>query len=60
MLIKKLEYAWAKALREGQQVLVDIKPIYEEQSLRPSRFEIKYKIDGKKSVEVLENIYGGK
>ncbi|MES1042720.1 DNA/RNA non-specific endonuclease, partial [Peribacillus simplex] len=57
---KKLEYAWAKALREGQQVSVDIKPIYEGQSLRPSRFEIKYKIDGKKAVEVLENIYGGK
>ncbi|MFB5085597.1 T7SS effector LXG polymorphic toxin [Psychrobacillus sp. PGGUH221] len=57
---KKLEYSWAKALKEGQQVSVDVKPIYEGQSLRPSRFEIKYKIDGKKSVEVLENIYGGK
>ncbi|MDF2068561.1 MULTISPECIES: DNA/RNA non-specific endonuclease [Bacillaceae] len=57
---KKLEYSWAKALKEGQQVSVDVKPIYEGQSLRPSRFEMKYKIDGKKSVEVLENIYGGK
>lgn len=57
---KKLEYSWAKALKEGQQVSVDVKPIYEDQSLRPSRFEMKYKIDGEKSVEVLENIYGGK
>lgn len=57
---KKLEYFWAKALKEGQQVSVDIKQIYDGQSLRPSRFEIKYKIDDKKSVEVLENIYGGK
>ncbi|WP_426892845.1 T7SS effector LXG polymorphic toxin [Sutcliffiella horikoshii] len=56
---KKLEYTWAKALKEGQEVLVDIKPIYEGTSLRPSRFEIKFKIDGRKSVQVLENIYGG-
>ncbi|MCA0993479.1 DNA/RNA non-specific endonuclease [Guptibacillus hwajinpoensis] len=57
---KKLEYSWAKALKEGQQVSVDIKPIYEAQSFRPIKFEIKYKIDGKKYLEVLENSYGGK
>ncbi|MCC5803754.1 immunity protein YezG family protein [Rossellomorea vietnamensis] len=57
---EKLEFAWAKALKEGQQVSVDIKPIYEGESLRPSKFEIKHRIDGKKSVEVLENVYGGK
>ncbi|PFM43974.1 ubiquinone biosynthesis methyltransferase UbiE [Bacillus cereus] len=57
---KKLEYAWAKALKDKQKVIVDIKPIYEGESLRPSRFKIKYKIDGKKHEEILENVYGGK
>lgn len=57
---KRLEISLATAIREGQQVLVDIKPVYEGKSLRPIQFEIKYKIDGKKSVEILENIYGGK
>ncbi|MES9697546.1 DNA/RNA non-specific endonuclease [Bacillus sp. JJ927] len=57
---KKLEYAWAKALKDEQKVIVDIRPIYEGESLRPSRFQIKYKIDGKKHEEILENVYGGK
>ncbi|MDX5867583.1 DNA/RNA non-specific endonuclease [Bacillus cereus group sp. BfR-BA-01119] len=57
---KKLESAWAKALKDKQKVIVDIKPIYEGESLRPSRFKIKYKIDGKKHEEILENVYGGK
>ncbi|PGZ74899.1 DNA/RNA non-specific endonuclease [Bacillus sp. AFS029637] len=57
---KKLEYAWAKALNDKQKVIVDIRPIYEGESLRPSRFKIKYKIDGKKHEEILENVYGGK
>ncbi|MES5955734.1 DNA/RNA non-specific endonuclease [Bacillus fungorum] len=57
---KKLESAWAKALRDKQKVIVDIKPIYEGESLRTNRFKIKYKIDGKKHEEILENVYGGK
>ncbi|HFJ9422411.1 TPA: DNA/RNA non-specific endonuclease [Bacillus paranthracis] len=57
---KKLESAWAKALKDKQKVIVDIKPIYEGESLRPSRFKIKYKIDGKKHEDILENVYGGK
>ncbi|HFK1455585.1 TPA: DNA/RNA non-specific endonuclease [Bacillus cereus] len=57
---KKLESAWAKALRDKQKVIVDIKQIYEGESLRPNRLKIKYKIDGKKHEEILENVYGGK
>jgi len=41
---KKLEYAWAKALREKREVIVDIKPVYEGNSVRPVSFNIKYKI----------------
>ncbi|WP_255294183.1 DNA/RNA non-specific endonuclease [Bacillus wiedmannii] len=60
MLVKKLESAWAKALRDKQKVIIDIKLIYEGESLRPNRLKIKYKIDGKKHEEILENVYGGK
>ncbi|WP_179636768.1 T7SS effector LXG polymorphic toxin [Terribacillus aidingensis] len=57
---KKLENTWANALRHGQKVTVDIKPVFADKLERPTRFEIKYKIDGRKFVEVLENVYGGK
>ncbi|SCN10004.1 DNA/RNA non-specific endonuclease [Bacillus wiedmannii] len=57
---KKLESAWAKALRDKQKVIIDIKLMYEGESLRPNRLKIKYKIDGKKHEEILENVYGGK
>lgn len=49
---KKLENMWAKALEEGKKVFVDIKPNYIENSLRPDRFEIIYKIDGKEMPKV--------
>ncbi|WP_139180841.1 T7SS effector LXG polymorphic toxin [Terribacillus halophilus] len=57
---KKLEYSWANALKNDQKVTVDIKPIFEGNIERPSRFEIKYRIDDRKFVEILENVYGGK
>ncbi|WP_237389719.1 DNA/RNA non-specific endonuclease [Bacillus sp. USDA818B3_A] len=57
---KKLESAWAKALRDKRKVTVDIKPVYEGDSVRPISFNIKYKIDGEKFKASLKNIYGGK
>ncbi|WP_257350302.1 DNA/RNA non-specific endonuclease [Pseudalkalibacillus decolorationis] len=44
---KVLENAWKKALEEGKTVEVKIEPIYKEDSARPLKFEIEYKIDGK-------------
>ncbi len=57
---KKLESAWVKALKEKREVLVDIKPVYESNSLRPVSFNLKYKIDGEKFKISLKNEHGGK
>ncbi len=43
---KDLESGWAKALGEGKRVKVEIKAIFDGESKRPSRFEVKYWIDG--------------
>lgn len=56
---KKLESAWAKALRDNREVVVDIRPVYEGNSVRPVSFNIKYKIDGEKFKANLKNVYGG-
>lgn len=37
---KKLEYAWAKALRDKREVIVDINPVYERNSIRTVSFNI--------------------
>ena len=57
---KKLECAWAKALKDNRNVIVDIRPVYEGNSERPVSFNIKYRIDGEKFKASLKNIYGGK
>ena len=57
---KKLESAWAKALRDKREVIVDIRPVYEGNSVRPVSFNIKYRIDGEKFKASLKNVYGGK
>ncbi|MBP4137584.1 DNA/RNA non-specific endonuclease [Flavobacterium sp. P7388] len=46
---KRIENEWARALSAVPplKVEVNIKVIYEGTDLRPSAFEIKYKIDGK-------------
>jgi hypothetical protein len=56
---KKLEYAWAKALRDDRKVIVDIRPVYEGSSIRPISFNIRYSIDGEKFKSSLKNVYGG-
>lgn len=43
---RKIENIWAKAIREGKKVSVNIDIIYEGDSLRPSEFVIQYEIDG--------------
>ncbi|WP_419883537.1 DNA/RNA non-specific endonuclease [Peribacillus sp. B-H-3] len=45
---KKLESAWAKALRDKREVI-----------LRPVSFNIKYRIDGEIFKASLKNVYGG-
>jgi hypothetical protein len=43
---KKIENQWAKAIKEGKNVLVDVDIKYDGDSLRPSEFIVKYTIDG--------------
>lgn len=56
---KILENTWKKALVEGKEVKVNVKPIYEGKSTRPSEFKINYSINGKKYSERLTNYSGG-
>ena len=47
---KYMENEWAKALGEGKKVKVEIKAIFDGESKRPNRFEVKYWIDGERSL----------
>ncbi|WP_336433180.1 DNA/RNA non-specific endonuclease [Frischella perrara] len=42
---KKLENKWAKALRKGKTVKVEIKPVYQDTDIRPTKFNVSYSID---------------
>ena len=57
---KKLENRWQSALDSGKEVLVDIKPEYIGDSLRPHKLIVKYKIDGKPFLVDFMNRHGGK
>lgn len=50
-----LENKWAKALKEGKNVNVDIKLHYKNNSFRPYQFTINYTIDGIPSKLILIN-----
>ncbi|WP_256860581.1 DNA/RNA non-specific endonuclease [Paraliobacillus ryukyuensis] len=56
---KALETSWKKALESGKTVEVKIEPIYKGNSSRPSKFEVEYKINGKKYEVNLSNYNGG-
>ncbi|HEX9061574.1 MAG TPA: DNA/RNA non-specific endonuclease [Clostridia bacterium] len=59
---KKLENDWAEALKEvpPRDVKVKITPIYQGDSQRPEKFDIKYKIGDKWDTVILKNRPGGK
>ncbi|MDC9581627.1 DUF637 domain-containing protein [Xenorhabdus sp. PR6a] len=58
---KQMENTWASALKEGKQVNVKIEPIYNSNSVRPDKFNVKYSIDGARPVIVnFNNSAGGK
>ncbi|GAA0110428.1 hypothetical protein UT300015_35250 [Clostridium tertium] len=44
---KKIENEWATAIKQGKQVKVNVEIKYDGDGLRPSKFNIKYTIDGK-------------
>lgn len=47
---KQMENRWAEALTEGRSVEVRISPVYQGDSLRPSRFDVTYRIEGEAPV----------
>ncbi|MDO1583077.1 DNA/RNA non-specific endonuclease [Rhizobium oryzicola] len=57
---KAMENSWEQALKSGKEVYVDVKPIYNGSALRPSGFDVKYKIDGKPFSRSFENVSGQK
>lgn len=58
---KVMENEWAKALDANKKVEVKISPIYDGFGPRPKSFEVKYKIDGQRPVEItFDNVPGGK
>ena len=52
---KKLENIWKKALQDGREVTVKIKPIYNSTSKRPTFFDINYKINDIETITTLKN-----
>ncbi|WP_417896867.1 DNA/RNA non-specific endonuclease, partial [Bacillus safensis] len=49
----KMEKVWANALKEvpPKKVSIEIELVYKGDSLRPSSFEIFYKVEGKRAVK---------
>ncbi|ANS77224.1 hypothetical protein AWM70_12580 [Paenibacillus yonginensis] len=43
---KKIENQWAVAIKEGKNVKVNVEVKYDGDSLRPSKFNVDYEIDG--------------
>jgi yeeF1 len=58
---RRIERDWADALKSDppKKVEVDIKINYEGTSMRPSSFEVNYKIDGIEYFEEIPNINRG-
>lgn len=56
---KKMENTWAKAIKEGKKVEVEINIEYPENSLRPDKFIVEYKIDERTMQRTFRNQPGG-
>lgn len=52
---KKLENRWAEAITKGQNVEVKVNMIYSGNNVRPTSFEVIYKINGKLKKVPIQN-----
>ncbi|MED0759085.1 DNA/RNA non-specific endonuclease [Aneurinibacillus thermoaerophilus] len=52
---KKLENKWAKAIKNGKNVKVEVKIKYDGENPRPTEFEVIYEIDGAIDKLVIKN-----
>ena len=53
---KKMENLWARELKNGKEVKVNIQPIYIKNNKRPNGFKVEYIIDNKKETRFFNNI----
>ncbi|WP_371595069.1 DNA/RNA non-specific endonuclease [Streptococcus sp. 27098_8_113] len=54
---RRLEREWMNALKDNKKVSVTVKIKYDSNSLRLSKFQVRYKIDRKTRIEIIRNIY---
>jgi len=52
---RAIEDKWAQALKDGKKVYVEIRPVYEGQSKRPSSLELTELIDDQERSEIIPN-----
>ena len=53
---RRLEREWMNALKDNKKVSVTVKIKYDSNSLRLSKFQVRYKIDRKTRIEIIRNI----
>ena len=52
---KQMENGWAKAIQQGKTVEVDVRPVYEGSSVRPSKIYVAWTEDGEPYGRVFDN-----
>ena len=55
-----MEDGWAKALRAGHKILVDIEPLYHGASKRPYQINVNWEVDGERTSQKFPNEAKGK
>jgi hypothetical protein len=56
---RALEEKWAKAIRSGKRVFVDIVPHYQGTSMRPYKLNVVWYVDGRREAKEFRNEKGG-
>jgi hypothetical protein len=57
--LEEVENVWDRAVKEGRDVAVDIRPVYAGDGARPTRFIVEYTVDGVSSPRRFPNAPGG-
>jgi DNA/RNA non-specific endonuclease len=57
---RSLEDEWARIVRSGERVFVDIMPNYRGYSMRPYRLTVVWIVNGREEIEIFVNQPGGK
>ncbi|MBZ9646367.1 DNA/RNA non-specific endonuclease [Sphingobium sp. 3R8] len=52
---RAMEDGWARELRAGHKVFVDIEPLYEGTSKRPYQINVSWEVDGQRTIQKFPN-----